>query len=43
MVEASSIAVVLSGELLIVCSVLFCVENVAKLLATKLEDLISMP
>ena len=44
--EASSITVVFSGELLIVFSVIFCVENLAKLIATRLnsgENLISMP
>ena len=46
LVEALSITVVFSGELLIVCSVIFCVENLAKLLAARLnsgENLISMP
>ena len=46
LVEASSITVVFSGELLIVCFVIFCVENLAKLLAARLnsgENLISMP
>ena len=46
MVEASSITFIFSGELLIVCSVVFCVENVAKFLAARfnsVEDLISMP
>ena len=46
LVEASSITIVFSGELLIVCSVIFCVENLAKLLAVRLnsgKNLISMP
>ena len=46
LVEASSITVIFSGELLIVCFVIFCVENLAKLLAARLnsgENLISMP
>ena len=45
-VEASSITVVFFGELLIVCSVIFCVENLSKLLAARLnsgENLISVP
>ena len=46
LVEASSITVVFSVALLIVCSVIFCVKNLAKLLAARLnsgENLISMP
>ena len=45
LVEASSITVVFSIALLIVCSVIFCVKNLAKLLAARLnsgENLISM-
>ena len=45
LVEASSITVVFSVALLIVCSVIFCVKNLAKLLAARLnsgENLISM-
>ena len=45
LVEASSITVIFSGELLIVCFVIFCVENLAKLLAARLrsgENLIPM-
>ena len=44
-VEASSIMVVFSLALLIVCSVIFCVKNLAKLLPARLksdENLISM-
>ena len=44
-VEASSITDVFFGELLIVCCVIFCVENLSKLLAARLnsgENLISM-
>ena len=46
LVEASSMTVLFPGELLIVCSVIFCVENLAKLLAARLNsggNLISMP
>ena len=46
LVKASSILVVFSGELLFVCSVNFCVENLAKVLASRLnssENIISMP
>ena len=46
LVEASPITVVFSGALLIVCSVIFYVENLAKLLDAKLNsggNLISMP
>ena len=46
LVEASPITVVFSGALLIVCSVIFYVENLAKLLDAKLSsggNLISMP
>ena len=45
LVEASSITVAFSVALLIVCSVIFCVKNLAKLLATRLnsgDNLISM-
>ena len=45
LVEASSITVIFSVALLIVCSVIFCVKNLAKLLAARLnsgENLISM-
>ena len=45
LVEASSITVVFSVALLIVCSVIFCVKNLAKLLAARLKsggNLISM-
>ena len=45
-VEASSITDVFFGELLIVCCVIFCVENLSKLLAARLnsgENLISVP
>ena len=45
LVKASSITVVFSVALLIVCSVIFCVKNLAKLLAARLnsgENLISM-
>ena len=44
-VEASSITVVFSLALLIACSVIFCVKNLAKLLPARLssgENLISM-
>ena len=46
LIEASTITVVFSVALLIVCSVIFCVKNLAKLLAARLnsgENLISMP
>ena len=45
LVEGSSIAVVFSGQL-IICSVIFCVGNLARLLAAKVNgggNLISMP
>ena len=45
LVEGSSIAVVFSGQL-IICSVIFCVGNLAGLLAAKVNgggNLISMP
>ena len=45
LIEASTITVVFSVALLIVCSVIFCVKNLAKLLAARLnsgENLISM-
>ena len=38
LVEASSITVVFSVALLIVCSVIFCVKNLAKLLAARLNS-----
>ena len=46
LVKASSILVVFSGELLVVCSVNFCVEDLAKLLAARLnssKNIIYMP
>ena len=46
LVKASSILVVFSGELLVVCSVNFCVKNLAQLLAARLhsnENMISLP
>ena len=46
LVEASSITIVFSVALLILCSVIFCVKNLARLLAARLnssENLISLP
>ena len=46
LVEASSITIVFSVALLILCSVIFCVKNLARLLAARLnssESLISLP
>ena len=45
LIEASTITVVFSVALLIICSVIFCVKNLAKLLAARVnssENLISM-
>ena len=46
LVEASSITIVFSVALLILCSAIFCVKNLARLLAARLnssESLISLP